>query len=278
MTQTSHRQLIDPNLIAGTEAEPRLIGSECGRCGTVTFPPQSSCAKCTSEDVHPQGALDARHAVDLDRPVLCAQGAAVSRGGRGGVRALRRRVHRAARRGPCGGSADRERSGAAGDRHADGADTDPRPRSAREADVRLPSRWRRTSERRRRRRGRRPRHPRVWPPRRSVGAGDGRHRRPSGAGKRGDLVGGRRLRGGRFGRGRQRGHVGVDPRLDRRPVHQRQERMRHRRLGAHHCPRDARVRRGGGRARGSASTSTPGEPSTRCPRSGESGPGTARRA
>ena len=54
MTQTSHRQLIDPNLIAGTEAEPRLIGSACRRCGTVTFPRQSSCAKCTSEDVYPR--------------------------------------------------------------------------------------------------------------------------------------------------------------------------------------------------------------------------------
>ena len=54
MTQTSHQQLIDPNLVAGTEADPRLIGSECRRCGTVTFPRQSSCAKCTSEDVHPR--------------------------------------------------------------------------------------------------------------------------------------------------------------------------------------------------------------------------------
>jgi uncharacterized OB-fold protein len=53
MTQTSPQQLIDPDLIAGTEQEPRLIGSECRRCGTVTFPRQSSCAKCTSEDVHP---------------------------------------------------------------------------------------------------------------------------------------------------------------------------------------------------------------------------------
>jgi uncharacterized protein len=38
-------------LIAGTAAEPRLIGSECRRCGTVTFPKQTSCAKCTSQDV-----------------------------------------------------------------------------------------------------------------------------------------------------------------------------------------------------------------------------------
>ena len=54
MTQASPQQLIDPDLIADTEAGPRLIGSECRRCGTVTFPRQSSCAKCTSEDVHPR--------------------------------------------------------------------------------------------------------------------------------------------------------------------------------------------------------------------------------
>ena len=54
MTQTSHLHVIDPDLIAGTEEEPRLIGSECRQCGTVTFPQQSSCAKCTSEDVHPR--------------------------------------------------------------------------------------------------------------------------------------------------------------------------------------------------------------------------------
>ena len=54
MTQTSPQQLIDPDLIGGTEDEPKLIGSECRRCGTVTFPRQSSCAKCTSEDVHPR--------------------------------------------------------------------------------------------------------------------------------------------------------------------------------------------------------------------------------
>ena len=38
-------------LIAGTAAEPRLIGSECRRCGTVTFPRQGSCPRCTSQDV-----------------------------------------------------------------------------------------------------------------------------------------------------------------------------------------------------------------------------------
>jgi uncharacterized protein len=38
-------------LIAGTEGAPQLIGSECRRCGVVAFPPQGSCAACTSADV-----------------------------------------------------------------------------------------------------------------------------------------------------------------------------------------------------------------------------------
>lgn len=54
MTETRHLQLIDPDVIAGTEREPKLIGSVCGRCGTVTFPRQPSCPRCTSEDVHPR--------------------------------------------------------------------------------------------------------------------------------------------------------------------------------------------------------------------------------
>ena len=30
---------------------PRLLGSRCSDCATVTFPPQSSCPRCTSEQV-----------------------------------------------------------------------------------------------------------------------------------------------------------------------------------------------------------------------------------
>jgi uncharacterized OB-fold protein len=49
-------------LIAGTAVAPRLIGSRCERCGTVTFPRQGSCPRCTSEDVRerllsPRGTL-----------------------------------------------------------------------------------------------------------------------------------------------------------------------------------------------------------------------------
>jgi uncharacterized protein len=49
-------------LIAGSAAEPRLIGSQCNACGTVTFPRQGSCPRCTSEDVRerllsPRGTL-----------------------------------------------------------------------------------------------------------------------------------------------------------------------------------------------------------------------------
>jgi uncharacterized protein len=42
---------IAPDLIAGSAAAPVLIGSECRRCGTVTFPRQGACPRCTSTDV-----------------------------------------------------------------------------------------------------------------------------------------------------------------------------------------------------------------------------------
>jgi len=54
MTETRQRQLIDPDVIGGTEQEPRLIGSVCAQCDTVTFPRQRSCPRCTSEDVRPR--------------------------------------------------------------------------------------------------------------------------------------------------------------------------------------------------------------------------------
>lgn len=51
MTETRELRLIDPALIGGTEQEPKLIGSACRTCGTVTFPRGRSCPRCTSEDV-----------------------------------------------------------------------------------------------------------------------------------------------------------------------------------------------------------------------------------
>jgi uncharacterized protein len=38
-------------LIGGTAEEPELIGSVCDDCGTVTFPRQDSCPRCTSQRV-----------------------------------------------------------------------------------------------------------------------------------------------------------------------------------------------------------------------------------
>jgi uncharacterized OB-fold protein len=38
-------------LLAGTPSEPVLVGSECRRCGTVSFPRQGTCPRCTSTDV-----------------------------------------------------------------------------------------------------------------------------------------------------------------------------------------------------------------------------------
>jgi uncharacterized protein len=39
------------DLIAGEASSPVLIGSACRRCGTVTFPRQAACPRCTSTDV-----------------------------------------------------------------------------------------------------------------------------------------------------------------------------------------------------------------------------------
>jgi uncharacterized OB-fold protein len=50
LDQTDFRPVAD-GLIAGTADEPRLVGSECRRCGTVTFPRQGSCPRCTSQEV-----------------------------------------------------------------------------------------------------------------------------------------------------------------------------------------------------------------------------------
>jgi uncharacterized OB-fold protein len=52
MTETQSARLVDPEVIGGTADHPRLIGSRCARCQTVSFPRQLSCPKCTSEDVH----------------------------------------------------------------------------------------------------------------------------------------------------------------------------------------------------------------------------------
>jgi len=38
-------------LIGGTAQRPELIGSVCEECGTVTFPRQDSCPRCTSQRV-----------------------------------------------------------------------------------------------------------------------------------------------------------------------------------------------------------------------------------
>jgi len=37
--------------IGGTPSAPVLLGAECRRCGTVTFPAQDACPRCTSTDM-----------------------------------------------------------------------------------------------------------------------------------------------------------------------------------------------------------------------------------
>jgi uncharacterized OB-fold protein len=51
MTEVAELKPVAAGLIAGTPAEPRLIGSRCRGCGTVAFPRQASCQTCMSEDV-----------------------------------------------------------------------------------------------------------------------------------------------------------------------------------------------------------------------------------
>ena len=39
---------IDDTLWVRTDAGPRLVGGSCTRCGTMTFPRQHACSRCTS--------------------------------------------------------------------------------------------------------------------------------------------------------------------------------------------------------------------------------------
>jgi uncharacterized OB-fold protein len=42
---------IADGLLAGPIDEPSLLGARCGPCGVVTFPAQSSCPRCTAEQM-----------------------------------------------------------------------------------------------------------------------------------------------------------------------------------------------------------------------------------
>jgi uncharacterized OB-fold protein len=50
MSSATVRAVAD-GLFVETGGEVRLIGSECERCGVVTFPRQGSCPRCTSVEV-----------------------------------------------------------------------------------------------------------------------------------------------------------------------------------------------------------------------------------
>jgi uncharacterized protein len=48
---TTSQPPIAENLFEVVDGDPVLIGSRCVSCGTVAFPCQGSCPRCTSEDV-----------------------------------------------------------------------------------------------------------------------------------------------------------------------------------------------------------------------------------
>jgi len=45
-------QAVEPSLFASLDP-PRLAGSRCTSCGSVTFPVQTGCARCTGSDMEP---------------------------------------------------------------------------------------------------------------------------------------------------------------------------------------------------------------------------------
>lgn len=45
---------VDAALFASLDP-PRLAGSKCAKCGTVTFPAQDGCARCTGDEMVPVG-------------------------------------------------------------------------------------------------------------------------------------------------------------------------------------------------------------------------------
>src|SRR4051794_3472638 len=51
MSQQTEPLSLHDGVVAGTFDAPRLVGSQCRRCGIVAFPRQASCAACTSGDV-----------------------------------------------------------------------------------------------------------------------------------------------------------------------------------------------------------------------------------
>jgi uncharacterized protein len=51
MSQQAEVRVVDEGVIAGSVDAPELIGSRCRSCGVVTFPAQTACSACTSNDV-----------------------------------------------------------------------------------------------------------------------------------------------------------------------------------------------------------------------------------
>ena len=90
--------------------EPQLIGSRCTACGIVTFPTQDSCPRCASTEMAEQllrgaGRLWAWTTQDFPPPSPPYAGPTGD-----GLRAVRRRLRRAARRGEGRGAPHRVRS------------------------------------------------------------------------------------------------------------------------------------------------------------------------
>ena len=54
MSQQIESISVHDGLVVGTADAPELVGSRCRTCGVIAFPPQASCAACTSGDIEPR--------------------------------------------------------------------------------------------------------------------------------------------------------------------------------------------------------------------------------
>ncbi len=194
-----------------------------------------------------------RHAVDLDRAGLPAQVPALPRPDRRRLRALRRRLRRTARPAACRSPPHRIRPRQAGHRHGDGVGDSIRSAPTTTATRSSPTHSHPASPPLRRRHRheqgchRRHRDARVRAHRRRVGHGSGRHRRASCTGRLRQTVVRHAVRRRRLDGRRRRRHHGQPHRAHRLAVHERRQRLRHRR----HCAGAGRQhhRIGGGRRR-----------------------------
>ena len=227
---------VDAGILSLGPNGPRLLGSRCTVCGTYSFPVQDGCPRCTATameavELAPRGTLwtwtiqgfppkAPPFVGDTDPERFAAFGVGyVELPGQVRVEAQAHRERSRPTR-DRDGHVPRARAPHDGPGRHRGRDV-----RVRAAPTEYPDDWRRH---------RRHRHARVRPHRRRVRARPGCGRGAAGPRRRRGRVGGHAVRGRGLGRRRSGRHVGVEARPHRAAVHQRRQRLRHRRHRAVH--------------------------------------------